>query len=78
MIPRGYSYDPGAYNPKPIQIVRLVCMTRERLIELERNPNIPFTDQEKASGWHRCYSAWDGMVVGPGTDEADACLCELS
>jgi hypothetical protein len=53
-------------------------MTRERLIELERNPNIPFTDQEKASGWHRCYSAWDGMVVGPGTDEADACLCELS
>lgn len=32
------------------------------------------TQDEINSGWHFCYD-WDGLLVGPGTDEAFGCHC---
>jgi hypothetical protein len=48
-------------------------MNRERYIELERTGQ-GLTEEEWEQGWHWC-NEWDGMLVGPNTDEALVCSC---
>ena len=48
-------------------------MNRERYIELDRS-GTGLTEQEWEEGWHWC-NEWDGMLVGPNTDEALVCSC---
>lgn len=49
-------------------------MTDERWKELMENDDVPLTDKEMVEGWHFCPE-WDGLLVGPGMDEMDVCLC---
>jgi hypothetical protein len=48
-------------------------MNRERYIELDRS-GTGLTKEEWEQGWHWC-NEWDGMLVGPNTDEALVCSC---
>jgi hypothetical protein len=48
-------------------------MNRERYIELDRAGE-GITKEEHEAGWHWCYE-WDGMLVGPDTEEALVCSC---
>ena len=49
-------------------------MDRNRYIELD-NAGTGLTPEEIEKGWHFCYD-WDGMLVGPNTDEAISCGCD--
>jgi hypothetical protein len=49
-------------------------MNRERYIELDRS-GTGLTKEEWEQGWHWC-NEWDGMLVGPNTDEALVCSCD--
>lgn len=49
-------------------------MDRERFLELDRS-GAGLTEQEWEQGYHWCYE-WDGMLVGPGQDEALFCSCQ--
>ena len=33
------------------------------------------TEGEIKSGWHFCPN-WDGLLIGPGMDEMEACGCK--
>lgn len=48
-------------------------MTDERWKELMRAED-DLTEEEIQEGWHFCWE-WDGLLVGPGMDEMDSCLC---
>jgi len=49
-------------------------VNRERYIELDRTGE-GLTKEEWEAGWHWCKE-WDGMLVGPDTDEALVCSCD--
>lgn len=51
-------------------------MTPERRKELDNgiNPKSDLTDAERAQGWHWC-NEYDGLLVGPGSDELHECMC---
>lgn len=34
------------------------------------------TQEEMDQGWHWCGN-WDDMLVGPGTEEASCCHCDI-
>jgi len=46
----------------------------ERWIELMTNHQSRLTPEEVAAGWHFCFD-WDGLLVGPGMPEIEACRC---
>lgn len=48
-------------------------MTNERYWELEMTGH-RLTQDEIDEGWHFCPD-WDGMLVGPGMHEKEACFC---
>ena len=48
-------------------------MTNERYLEIERDGGY-LTVEEALDGWHFCWE-WDGLLVGPGMDEMEACIC---
>jgi len=48
-------------------------VNRERYMELDRSGE-GLTKEEWEAGWHWC-NEWDGMLVGPDTDEALVCSC---
>lgn len=48
-------------------------MDNKRYYDIEFH-NYPLTIPEIVSGWHFCRE-WDGMLVGPGMEELDCCLC---
>lgn len=50
-------------------------MTDERWRELMNSQTAPLTSEEIAEGWHWCWD-WDGLLVGPGMGELEACHCE--
>lgn len=52
-------------------------MDVNRTRELELNCELLLTRQELEEGWHRCPD-WDYMVVGPGDEEMEACLCRIT
>ena len=33
------------------------------------------TEEEIEAGWHFCPE-WDGLLIGPGMVELEACLCQ--
>lgn len=37
--------------------------------------SIELTPEEIEAGWHFCPE-WDGLLVGPGLEELDSCLCK--
>jgi hypothetical protein len=49
-------------------------MTKERWIQLNKNPELQLTEEEIEEGWHFCYN-WDGLLVGPEMEEMDCCTC---
>ncbi len=49
-------------------------MTTEHWIALMENYELDLTPEEIAEGWHWC-SNWDGLLVGPGTEELKTCTC---
>jgi hypothetical protein len=49
-------------------------VNRERYMELDRTGE-GLTKEEWEAGWHWC-NEWDGMLVGPDTDEALVCSCD--
>jgi hypothetical protein len=49
-------------------------MNRERYMELDRAGD-GLTKEEWEVGWHWC-NEWDGMLIGPGTEEALVCSCD--
>ena len=49
-------------------------MDRERFLALDRS-GTGLTAAEWDEGYHWCYE-WDGMLVGPGQDEALVCSCQ--
>lgn len=51
-----------------------IGMTYERWVFLMDNPTSPFTEEEKALGWHGCYD-FDQLIVGPGMFEFEEGLC---
>ncbi len=48
-------------------------MNRERYIELNTTGQ-DLTPEEWDQGWHWCVE-WDGLLVGPNTEEALVCSC---
>ena len=50
-------------------------MNTKRYIEID-NAGTGLTKEELEQGWHFCND-WDGMLVGPGCDEADCCTCGI-
>ena len=48
-------------------------MNRERYTELDRS-GTGLTPEEWDQGWHWCVE-WDGLLVGPNTEEALVCSC---
>lgn len=48
-------------------------MNKERYNELE-STGLGLTKEEYHQGWHWC-NEWDGMLVGPSTQEALVCSC---
>ena len=42
-------------------------------MELERK-GLGLTKAEQDEGWHWCYD-WDLMLVGPGMQAQEACVC---
>lgn len=56
-----------------------VGMTEERWHELMTEAEIDrewpqLTAEELAAGWHFCPE-WDGLLIGPGMEEMNSCLC---
>lgn len=49
-------------------------MDRKRWESLMKDDNLRLESNELAEGWHFCPE-WDGLLIGPGMDELDACLC---
>jgi hypothetical protein len=49
-------------------------MTSERWTALSKSEHLNLTEEEIKYGWHFCHE-WDGLLVGPGMKEAEACLC---
>lgn len=49
-------------------------MTDERWTTLMQFDHEQLTPEEIKLGWHFC-AEWDGLLVGPGMDERDACVC---
>lgn len=49
-------------------------MTNERYNQLMWEGKGELTEEEKAEGWHFCRE-WDGLLIGPGDDEREACSC---
>ena len=66
-------FGPILGHPKAQQSDRANEMTRDRRIEVEVFGS-RLTEDEVLDGWHFCFE-WDGMLVGPGMDEQDACTC---
>ena len=52
-------------------------MLPERYRELQFGQDSKLTKEEVEQGWHFCYD-WDFLLVGPGTPEEAACVCELN
>ena len=48
-------------------------MNRERYIELNSTGQ-DLSPEEWDQGWHWCVE-WDGLLVGPNTEEALVCSC---
>jgi hypothetical protein len=48
-------------------------MTNERYMEIEK-AGCGITQEEWNAGWHWCYD-WDCMLVGPGMQAQESCLC---
>ena len=48
-------------------------MTEDRYRELDSFGAF-LTDEEVMEGWHFCPD-WDDMLVGPGMEAMDSCLC---
>jgi hypothetical protein len=46
-------------------------MSKERYAELDKVGE-GLTEEELEAGWHFCPD-WDGMLVGPGMQEAKVC-----
>jgi hypothetical protein len=51
-------------------------MTDQRWKLLMNNDQEKLTQAEIDAGWHFC-AEWDGLLVGPDTEEMDACTCKL-
>lgn len=49
-------------------------MTDQRWTTLMRDDDLALTPEEIAEGWHFCWE-WDGLLVGPGMKELEACTC---
>ncbi len=49
-------------------------MTDERYMDLDKT-GMGLTTEEQKEGWHWCYD-WDLMLVGPGMQAMEFCLCE--
>jgi hypothetical protein len=49
-------------------------VNRERYIELNSTGQ-DLTPEEWNRGWHWCVE-WDGLLVGPNTEEALVCSCD--
>lgn len=41
---------------------------------MKGSPAKPMTVEEIEAGWHYCPE-WDGLLIGPGMSEEDACTC---
>ena len=52
-----------------------VHMEYARYTELMNNPNSKLTEEEIKQGWHFC-SHWDGLLIGPGMNELEDCICK--
>ena len=47
-----------------------------RYAELMNNEKAKLSKKERELGWHFCTD-WDGLLVGPGMEEEEHCLCGL-
>ena len=52
-----------------------MSMDEARRARLERGEG-SLTQEEQEQGWHFCHD-WDGMLIGPGWDEMEVCLCPV-
>ncbi len=52
-------------------------MDSQRFKYLDRDEEGKLTQEELDQGWHWCYD-FDGMLVGPGTVEAEHCSCNTA
>lgn len=52
-------------------------MDRKRWNELMNDDSTELTPEEVAQGWHWCWE-WDGLLVGPGMKELEACVCSAT
>jgi hypothetical protein len=53
-------------------------MDHKRYCEIESGiTDAKLTSEEIAEGWHFCRE-WDGLLIGPGMPEMEACLCKYS
>ena len=50
-------------------------MNHERWIELMNDQLARLSAADMDAGWHWCYE-WDGLLVGPGMEELEACCCD--
>ena len=54
----------------------VVPMSPERRHSLTyEEPGPDLTDEERKAGYHWCPD-WDGLMIGPGDKEVDACHCQ--
>ena len=49
-------------------------MNRERWSLLMATDSEKLSDDEISQGWHFCDD-WDGLLIGPGMGEMEACEC---
>lgn len=53
----------------------MIGMTQERYGQLMLNDDLPLTEEEIKLGWHFCWE-WDGLLIGPGTEEFEYFFCK--